>query len=109
VQRTRNRGDVGGHQWDMRLGTTSQRCAPWASSSGEKENEGDDIRVTRIRSSDAPTRKEMREGGSGTGTRAKKLRANKCAGERGVYSARGRGECGATPWPHEHDSRGPRH
>jgi hypothetical protein len=98
----------GGHQWDMRWGTTSPRCAPCASSSGEKEKGGDGVHLPRRRASDVPTRKRTRGRGVRYGNESENSRDDKRAEERG-RTVQWRGECGAMLWPREHDSRGPRH
>jgi hypothetical protein len=53
--------------------------------------------------------KKKDERGGPIRKRERESRADKRAGKRGAYRARGRGECGAMPWPREHGTRGSRH
>jgi hypothetical protein len=83
-------------------------CAPCASLGGEKEKGGMGFARQGGARAVVPEKKRKKTGGPVRG-RGRKSRADKCAGERGVYGARERGECGAMPRPHKHGTRGPRH
>jgi hypothetical protein len=109
VQRTGNGGNVEGITSGTRGGeTTSPWCALCASLSGEKEKGRDGVRSARRHASDTPARRETREGGSGTGTRARIESRQACRGKRGVQ-CKGRGECGAMPRPRERGTHGSHH
>jgi hypothetical protein len=79
------------------VGTTTPWCAPCAGLSwgGEREKKREDeVRSATRRASDTLTRKETREGGSGSGTRVKIESRQACRGKRGVQC---KGEASAAP------------
>jgi hypothetical protein len=74
---------------------------------GKKRKGEDEVRSSKRHVSDTLMRKETREGGSGTGTRAKIQEPTSVPGKEG-RTVQWRGECGAMPRPREHVTRGPR-
>jgi hypothetical protein len=103
-------------KWRRRAGITSgsqggEQCRhgalPGELEWGKREKGGDEVCSARRHASDG-TDKERNERGSGTGMRAKIKSRQVCRGKRGVQ-CKGRGKCGAMPWPREHGTRGPRH
>jgi hypothetical protein len=63
---------------------------------GKEEKGGDGVRSARRRASDGAQIK--RNEGSGTGTRMG-IESQQGCQKGGAHCAKGRGECGTTPWP----------
>jgi hypothetical protein len=82
-QRRRGGGSPVGHEVGNNIAMVcSLRELEW----GKKRKGEDKVRSAKRRVSDTPTRKETREGGSGTGTRAKNREPTSVPGKEGVQS-----------------------
>jgi hypothetical protein len=110
AQRTENGGgtegeSLMGHEVGNNIAMVRSLCElEW----GKREKRGWGSLAKEACERHAYRKKNEREGVR-YGNESEDSRADKRAGERGVYSARGRGECGAMPRPCEHDSRGSGH